>query len=336
MQQRLIYSVLFLIVGLLFSCGRDPLKVDTSGVDVQIEFVQLDAQIWSTPAADLPALRSKLANQLGEINDYHFGYILSIGRVSDTAFVNAVEAYKSDEAIKKMQREVELNFADLSKEQNQLKEAFTRVYAMHDAWGYPKQIVWHNSLFQASVFCTETQLAIGMERYLGVSSPTVKSLPSEPFYDWIKAKFDRQFMIRDAVFNWFLTNVVDTEEGVLAERMINYGKALLLTEAALPEIEKHIIARYSADEYKWAIDNEGSFWKFLVDTKGLFKSDEKAAASYFNDAPFTSGLPEKAPDRLGQFLGWRMVQQYVKKNKVEWEDLLTIPYNKILQNYKID
>lgn len=336
MQQRLIYSILFLAVALLSSCGRDILKVNTEGVDIQIEYVQLDSTIWNTPVGQLPVMRSRIANQLGEISDYHFGYIMSIGRVADTAFVNAIEAYKADEAIKKMQMEVQLNFANLRSEEKQLTEAFRRVVAMNNNWGSPKQIIWHNSLFQSSVFCTETQMAIGLERYLGDNSPTVKSLPSEPFYDWIKAKFQREYMVRDAVYNWFLTNVVATEEGVLAERMINYGKALLLTEAALSDVEKNIIIRYKKEDYQWALDNEGAFWKYLVDSKGLFKSDDKAAANYFNDAPFTAGLPDKAPDRLGQFLGWRMVQQYVKKNKVEWKDLLDIPYNKILQNYKID
>ena len=336
MQQRLIQCFVFLTVGLLFSCGRDILKVDTNGESVPIEFVQLDSIVWNTPVNQVPAMRSHLTSHLGEIYDYHFGYILQIGRVEDSSFANAMNDYRADEAVKGMNAELTKSFHNLKSEQNMLVDAFTRVNAMNEKWGYPKQIIWHNSLFQASIFCTETQLAIGMERYLGAESPTVKSLPSEPFYDWIKVKFDRDYLVRDAVFNWFLTNVIDTEDGVLAERMINYGKALLLTEAALPKMDKRIIARYSVDDYKWALDNEGAFWKFVVDQKLLFKTDERAATNYFNDGPFTSGLPEKAPDRLGQFLGWRIVQQYVKKNKVEWEDLLAIPYNKILQNYKID
>ena len=55
-----------------------------------------------------------------------------------------------------------------------------------------------------------------------------------------------------------------------------------------------------------------------------------------NDGPFTIGLPEKGPDRLGQFLGWRMIQIYMEKNDISLEALVKVPYNEILQAYEIE
>lgn len=327
----------FLPLYLLFiSCGKNDLELDTSGVKVNIEFVQLDEEVWNTPLAQLPARRSQWASHLGEIYDYHFAYCMQIGTVVDTAFVNAISDYRKDTMIQSLEKEIRNKFSDLSVYQDELKSGFLRLYAMNKSWGYPKQIVWHNSLFQASVFATESQLAIGLERYLGAKSNSVRSLPSDPFYDWIKNKFEAEFLVRDALYNWVLTNGLNVDNGNLAERMINYGKALVFVEAAMNTKNKEQIVRYSKEDYKWAIDNEASFWKFLVDQKALFKTDERNAANIFNDGPFTAGLPEKAPDRLGQFLGWRIVKQYVETNKINAKDLLNVPYNRILQNYKID
>ncbi len=324
------------VILLLIACGKHRLEVDTSGVKVEIAFTDLDRQVWTTPINQLPALRSQWTNQLGEIYDYHFGYCMQIGKVVDTAFVNAISDYRNDPMIQKLEEEIQTQFADKAKLEKELQEGFLRCFAMNKDAGYPKQIVWHNSLFQASTFANETQLAIGLERYLGSNSPTVKSLPPEPFYDWIKAKFDAQFLVRDAIYNWILTNGLDVEQGNLAERMINYGKALALVEAALPNQTEEQILRYSKENFEWAVENESSFWRFLVDQKALFKTDEKNAANYFNDGPFTIGLPEKGPDRLGQYLGWRIVKQYINKNKMDAKTLIQTPYNKILQNYKID
>ena len=55
-----------------------------------------------------------------------------------------------------------------------------------------------------------------------------------------------------------------------------------------------------------------------------------------NEGPFTIGLPEKGPDRLGQFLGYRMVKKYLEITKPEVKDLLKTSYTAILAEYEID
>jgi len=58
---------------------------------------------------------------------------------------------------------------------------------------------------------------------------------------------------------------------------------------------------------------------------------------YFNEAPFTKGLPKESPDRLGQYIGWKMVRKYVEKHDdITLEKLLKVPYAEIMQSYKID
>ena len=56
-----------------------------------------------------------------------------------------------------------------------------------------------------------------------------------------------------------------------------------------------------------------------------------------NPGPTTSGLPnEGSPDRLGQYLGWKMVKSYMEKNDVSLAEMVKLPYNVILQEYEID
>ncbi len=111
-------------------------------------------------------------------------------------------------------------------------------------------------------------------------------------------------------------------------------KILYFTEASLPDQKKHLILRYSKNQYDWACKSERMFWKYLVDNELLFKTDEKTRANLLSEGPFTSGLPEESPDRLGQFLGWRIVKQYMENHKISLEKLNKVPYNELLQNYK--
>ena len=55
-----------------------------------------------------------------------------------------------------------------------------------------------------------------------------------------------------------------------------------------------------------------------------------------NEGPFTIGLPEESPDRLGQYLGWKIVHDYMSKKDISLEELIKTPYNNILQEYEIE
>jgi uncharacterized protein YjaZ len=76
------------------------------------------------------------------------------------------------------------------------------------------------------------------------------------------------------------------------------------------------------------------FWKYLVENELLFKTDEKTRSNFLNDGPFTSGLSNNSPDRLGQFLAWRIVHQYMENHDISIAELNKKSYNELLQNYK--
>ncbi len=328
-----IASLIFLAA---VGCKRDPLKVDISNTNVSIGFTNMDSLLFNTPERELIALRSTLSSSVSEIFDYQIGYCMRIGRVHDTAFVNSILQYRADTTIQRLEAEIAKEFNDLSPVKSRLTDAFRHLKAHLPQAILPDQIVFQNSLFNSSAFCTEKEIGIGLEQYLGPNSPTVRSLPSEPFYDWMKKGFDRVYLERDAVLSWILTHVLPEVEGNLAEEIIYYGKAIYLTEAALPKAPKNIIIRYTGEDLKWAKDNEYSFWKYLVDENLLFKTDERNSKNMLGEGPFTAGLPEKGPDRLGQYLGWRIVKNYMERSETTFEELINTPYNEILQTYEPD
>ena len=328
--------LVFLMFLVITGCKRDPLAVDISNTEVSIGYTHLDSLLYHVPAGELPGLRQELSATISEIFDYQIGYCLRIGRVHDTAFVNSILQYRSDSTIQQLEAEIAKEFRHLSPTKHKLTDAFRHLKAHLPNVHLPEQIVFQNSLFNSSAFCTEKEIGIGLEQYLGINSPTVKSLPSEPFYDWMKKGFDRTYLERDAVLSWVLTHVVPETDGNLAEQLIYYGKAIYITEATMPKVAKNIIIRYSEEDYKWAKDNEYSFWKYLVDENLLFKTDERIAKNMLSEGPFTAGLPEKGPDRLGQYLGWRIVKNYMENSETTFEELINKPYNELLQTYKPD
>jgi hypothetical protein len=329
--------LLFVLISVsLFSCNGDKLKVSVAEIGVDTKFVNLDSIIIYTNDKSLISNHHQLENSITDIYNYQLGYCLQIGNVSDTAFVNSINQFRNDQAIAKIEKRIFQKFKDVSIQKNEIIEGLKHLKLHFPKGKIPKNVVFMNSLFQSNAFCTEKEIGIGLERYLGKEMDVIKTLPSEPFYDWIKESMNSDFLVRDAICSWVITHYVPEKEGNLAENIVKWGKILYLTEAALPNMDKNLVIRYSPNDFEWAIRNEFAVWKFLVDQKYLFKINELIESNFLKEAPFTTGLPSEGPDRLGQFIGWRMVQNYMNNNDVSLEELIHIPYNTILQEYEIE
>lgn len=321
---------------LVLACSRDKLKVDSSQIKVSTRFINLDSIIIHSNPDQLIKFHSNFQNSIKGIYDYQLGYCLQIGEVVDTAFINSIGQFKADKGIIGIEKSIQSKFDDLEFHKKSILEGLQHLKYHFPEGKIPEHIVFMNSLFNSNAFSTDKEIGIGLERYLGYENEMIQKLPSEPFYDWIKKAMDETYLERDAICSWILTHYVPEVDGVLAEHIIYWGKVLYLTEASFPDLEKNIILRYNEKQFKWANENESSFWKYLIDEKLLFKINGLEKANLLNEGPFTIGLPEESPDRLGQFLGWKMVRNYMSKNDVTLKELIELPYNTILQEYEIE
>lgn len=329
-----------LIVGLILvsmlSCSSDKLNVSIDHVEIDTKFIRLDSIIVNSDSSQIIDFHHKLEKEIQEIYNYQIGYCLRIGKISDTAFVNSINQFNNDKGIVGIHKSIEEKFADVSNHKSEITKGLKHLKVHFPKNKIPDNIVFMNSLFNSNAFSTENEIGIGLERYLGHENEMVQKLPSEPFYDWIKRAMDVTYLERDAICSWIITHYVPEVEGSLAEHIIYWGKVLYVTEAAFPSKEKNIILRYSPQQYEWAKENESSFWSYLVQEKILFKNNGLEKANLLNEGPFTIGLPEESPDRLGQYLGWKIVHDFMRKKDISLEELIKTPYNNILQEYEIE
>jgi len=324
------------IILIFVACQRNPLDIDASKAKTDVQFIALDSLLMHSDSVQLLNLFNKMQKNIPELFDYQVGYCFQIGKVKDTTFAHHFLEYKRDTFIQKLEVEIAQKFNSPSQFNTRINSGFQHLKTHLPSVKLPKNVVYTNSLFASNAFSTETEIGIGLERYLGEKSPSIQRLPSEPFYTWVKEGMDAKFLERDAMASWIMTNVVEEEDGNLAQKIIRWGKIIYLTQAAYPDIDESILMRYSKEDFKWATENEYSLWKYLIDEELLFKLDEKIAQNLLADGPFTPGLPEKGPDRLGQYLGWRMVKNYMENSKTNFETLLKMPYNDILQAYEVE
>lgn len=323
----------FLLLILIQSCSSDPYEVDTSKIKLKLEFINLDSIVTFSNNQKLIASKAQLIKSHREILDFSFGYCLGIPLQPDTAFLRKVNEFKKDKYIQRLEKSIQ----KLPKEQfkAELTDAFKRLKFHFPSSKTPNSVFFVNSLFSASVFCTEKEIAIGMERYLGANARVIKELPPQQFYEWIKIGMEPRYLTRDVMAAWLMTNYLEETNENYAAEMIRWGKILFLCKVLLPEEKEEVILRYTAAQLEWANASEKAVWSYLVDKELLFKTDEETRINLLKEGPYSIGLPKESPDRIGQYMGYKIVKQYMDEEEISLEKLVAMPYNELLQKYKV-
>jgi len=329
-----IFSAILLTLCLFFTCSHDPFKTSIKGIKIDLKFFNLDSALRNSGDKELLNLKSKFKRDNSSILDYTFAYCIGGSLQSDSSYINGLKRFYSNNYIQRLERRLQKKQGDFSFEKKELLIAFKRLKAFFSKEKIPNTIYFINSSFSASVFCTEKEIAIGVERYLGPNEKVIQELPNEQFFTWIKNGMKKEYLLRDVMAAWLMTHYFPETSENYASEMMRWGKILYTTQATMPDIKLNQILRYSKNQYDWALKSEGMFWKYLVENELLFKTDEKTRSNLLNEGPFTSGLPEESPDRLGQFLAWRIVHQYMETHDISIAELNKKSYNELLQNYK--
>ena len=335
MKTRLyIFSTILITLCLFFACSQDPFKISIEGIQIDLKFLNLDSALRNSKDQELLNIKYKFKRDNSSILDYTFGYCIGGSLQSDSSYINGVKRFYSNNFIQRLERTIQKKQGDFSSEKKELLIAFRRLKAFFPREKIPKTIYFINSSFSASVFSTEKEIAIGVERYLGSNEKVIKELPSNQFYTWIKNGMKKEYLTRDVIAGWLMTHYCTETSENYASEMMRWGKILYITQGTLPNVKTNTILRYTNKQFNWALKNEGVFWKYLVENELLFKTDEKTRSNLLNEGPFTGGLPEESPDRLGQFLAWRIVHQYMEDHDISISELNKKSYNELLQNYK--
>ena len=323
-----------LILAFLFSCNRNKYNVNIENISLPLEFINLDSILYTTHGGALLKKKNEFLKKDADLFNYTIEYCYHIKTSSDTAFQNGISLFFQDKYIQRLEKVIANKFPPKARKEKELSDGFKRLKYHFPKGNLPLRIAYINSLFTASANSSDQYIAIGLDRYLGKDEKVIKELPSNQFYQWIKEGMDKQYLSRDVILSWLMAHYIGETSENFASEMIRWGKLLFITHACLPELEEPIIVRYSKKDYTWAINSEGPFWKYLVKEELLFNTREETKQNLLHEGPSSAGLPQESADRMGQFLGYQMVKQYMDKEDISLENLIKIPYNTILQSYE--
>jgi hypothetical protein len=327
------YLIIFLSF-VIASCSGDKLDVDVSNVEVDLKFERFEKEMFegSTPE-EMAKINQNLIEKGGELYEFYVYEMLRAGSVYDDSIGTLLSFYVNDSMMQMMMEDLETEFSDFNVVEEQLTDVFKRLKYHLPNSPQPNKIITYNGAFTFGVVSTDSVIGIGLDMYLGAQNRLVREIR---FPQYMKEKMNRDYLSLDVAQSWLMTNVLGDDQGeTFLSSMIYYGKLRYILKALLPKSEDHIIMRYNPEEYDFAVASEFEIWEYLIEMNWIYSIDMKVKLRFFEEAPSTVGI-DGSPGRIGQFMGWQMVKQYMDANEDVTIEQLLLETNeaKILKEYK--
>ncbi len=314
---------------IFFSCTRNPLKINVSSVSVDLKIKHLDVDLLRVKQDQMVASIPVLKSSYGEFFDLFTYRMISIGGSEQSNFPELLYSFVSDTLI----RELETNVAE-NIDTVQLRKDLELAFRYYKYYFPEKQIpVVYTSIsgFNQSVVTAEKIIGISLDKYLGADSPFYQQL-GLPVYK--RRNMHPGKMVPDAIYGWAVTEWPKTgNANNLLSQMIYEGKMLYFMDAMLPEIPDTLKIGFTNKQLDYCRKSESSMWTFLAEQKLLFSTDRMTIKRFIDDGPYTTAFTDQSPARTGAWLGWQIVQSYMKQNnEVKLADLMNNPDFQMILN----
>ena len=202
-------------------------------------------------------------------------------------------------------------FANVDSLQEALNDGFSRLHYLYPEWEIPK-VYFFVSGFNSSVMYYVNVMGVGIDMYLGSEYPYYNQV----VYDYQKQTMRKACVAGDVMSIYLAYNIpYNSKYNRLLEQMIFRGKQLFLLSQLLPNEPAWEVIGYSKEQWDWCEKYEQAIWNRIMEKRDLFKTESMVLSSYINDGPFTAEVTQESPGRLGQWVGWRIVESYMHNNK---------------------
>jgi hypothetical protein len=311
---------LFVVFALtMVACHRGP-DVSNEKVDYRLVpfFMELHSLAPEKVEAAVPELKKKYGNFL---EAYSTG-VIKIGPTSSPHYGEYLRSFVEYQPNRDVFEMCKKDYTSLDKLKSSIDEAFK-----HYQYYFPKKklpdVYLQISGFNQSIVVDSGWIAVSVEKYLGSDCRFYQWLD---YHQYLRRKMIPEKIVPDIMKALALTEFTynDSIDDVCSN-MIYQGKALHFVKTMIPDIADTLLFDFTAKELEWCRNQEADIWQVTVEKKYLFNNDHLVIQKMVGDAPFTSLYGQASPGHLGLFIGYQIVDAYIKANpKVTLPQLMSI------------
>lgn len=199
-------------------------------------------------------------------------------------------------------------YADAYLESYGLAQISARYIQLFPYASTPKFQFHLSGLSQQSIVTMDSLVSIAIDCYLDSCS-----WYEERYYKYELPQHRRSRILPD-VSEVLLRNAMQPcDGGTLLDAIVYEGRIAYLVAALMANNTPQEVIGYTREQYDWCVENELLVWTAMIEQGDLFKCDNITLRKYIQPAPFTATITSDAPGRIGRWVGWRIVEEYARK-----------------------
>jgi hypothetical protein len=308
---------------ILVSCESNPLDIDVSHEKVSLKLDRMEQDVFSNNIPSTIERNKILLQKYGMLYEAFMVKMIGEGSPHDPEAAGYLKNFSEHPDMLEIYGHIEDKFSNFDAYHLQIEEGFKYYQHYFPDSALPRIITFYSN-FNSNVFPYENNLAIGLDMYLGTDHEVVKSLPIQFFPQYLKEKMDDKYLVADAMKGWlmnrFAKEISDGDD--FLSTIITLGKVMYLLDAMMPLEEDYIKFGCTQEQMEWCRFQEQNIWKSIIDEQVLYAKDKGVILQYVSDGPFTKGMPHESPSKVGVWLGWQIVRDYVEQNEIGVLELL--------------
>jgi len=323
MRKGIIIMIFFSLSLLtISSCKKNHYRVNVSSITADVSIRRLENDLFSPDPSvireSLPALKEKYSDFL-----QLFSYVINAGNVNDTVFDNILVRFVTDKLNYEVYEKVRQLYPDMDLYEEELEEAFRHYLYYFPGRDYPG-IVTCLTGFNSSIIAGDSVLGIGLERYLGRDCVYY---PRLEIYNYMAAKMNPYNIVPDCMYGWAASEWdyegMNYADNNVLTSIIHEGKLKYFEKCMLPELNDTLLFGFSADQLRFCVNNEDQMWQYLLEHDLLYSTDQFVIRKLTGNAPFTGYFTNESPGRAAIWIGFRIVESCMMKNRnISLEELM--------------
>lgn len=304
---RVVFPAVLVI--LLVACSSDEKKEcafvpDTSSIALVLDFQPLEDS--------LPAIRSKteLVGFMTAHPDTRDIFFNRGAYPGDSTFINRLYNRFTSPHIDTLLMETHRVFGNGEVLRDEFRQAYANLKYYYPDFN-PPRIQTLISGLESDLFVTDSAIYIGLDYFLG---PGAKYRPND-MYAYMLRRYTKHFIVPSVMLLTGIDgrfNASAPEDRTVLAEMIAYGKAYYFAKRMLPCVADSLLIGYSGREMEGSYAYENLIWSRLVQDEVLFSTSHLVKQKYLAERPKTIEVGEECPGRIAQWVGWRIVEQYMQ------------------------
>lgn len=297
---------------ILCGCGNKHQYIPKDIEPIAVEMVRFDSAQLAFAADSTEQGIKKLYEDYPIFMPFYVEGVLGIPSQDTAYLVDMYRQFLVDTTMGFAQTNAlaQTTFASIQTLQEDINTAFSRLHYLFPDWEIPTVYLFVSG-FNSSIFYYDNMMGVGVDMYLGSDYPYYNQV----VYDYQKQTMRPACIAGDVMSMYLAYHIAyNSRTNRLLDQMIFRGKQMFILSQLLPDHPAWEIIGYSQEQWEWCEYYEQAIWKRIMEKKDLFKTESAILTSYLNDAPFTAEVTQDSPGRLGIWVGWQIVESFMRHN----------------------